>query len=252
MELIGWPVEARASLYALAKDIFSAWGPDNERTHAAIERYQAIRVMITDIYDAGTLVPGGFGSTIKEAAQRGEVTRDEAIGNLSGYVVAAFDTTVNAIANGMVLFARNPRQWDLLRENPSLAGLAFNEGLRFDAPVQSFARVATRDIDLGEGVIIPAGDRAIMSFGSANRDERHFSDPDSFDIQRRPLEHLSFGMGIHTCAGQTLARLEGEAVFKALARRIARVELMEEPSRELINIGRGYSRAPMPAIATDG
>ncbi len=250
MELIGWPVETRASLYALAKDTFSAWGPDNERTHAAIKRYQAIRAMITDIYDAGTLVPGGFGSTIAEAAQRGEITRDEAIGNLSGYVVAAFDTTVNAIANGMVLFARNPRQWELLHENPSLAGSAFNEALRFDAPVQSFARIATHHIDLGDGVIIRGGDRAIMSFGSANRDERHFPDPDSFDIQRQPLDHLSFGMGIHTCVGQTLARLEGEAVFMALARRITRVELMEAPSRELINIGRGYSRAPMRAIAT--
>lgn len=249
MDLIGWPMDARASLYELAKGTFSAWGPDNERMRAAIARYQSIRKMITEIYHTGTLIPGGFGSTIAEAAKRGEYTDEEAIGNLSGYVVAAFDTTVNAIANGMVIFAGNPKQWDLLRENPSYADVAFSEILRFDSPVQSFARVATRDIDLGEGVIVPAGDRAIMSFGSSNRDERRFPDPDTFNMLRRPLDHLGFGMGIHICAGQTLARMEGEAVFRSLARKIKRLELTDEPTRELINIGRGYSHAPMRAVA---
>lgn len=249
MDLIGWPIEARASLYELAKGTFSAWGPDNERMRAAIARYQSIRSMITEIYHAGTLTPGGFGSTITEAVKRGECTDEEAISNLSGYVVAAFDTTVNAIANGMVLFARNPDQWNLLRQDPSHAKAAFNEVLRLEAPVQSFARVATRDIDLGEGAVVSGGDRAIMSFGSANRDERRFPDPDTFNILRSPLDHLSFGMGIHVCAGQTLARLEGEAVFRALSRRIRRLELTEDPTRELINIGRGYLRAPMQAIA---
>lgn len=84
-----------------------------------------------------------------------------------------------------------------------------------ESPIQHFSRVATRDVDLGEGAVIRAGQRAIISYASANRDERNFPEPDRFDIRRRPLDHLAFDMGNHGCAGQGLARLEGHAVFEA-------------------------------------
>jgi len=96
--------------------------------------------------------------------------------------------------------------------------------------------------------VIPAGARAVVSYGSANRDERHFAAPDRFDIGRRPLDHLGFGLATHSCAGQGLARLEGIAVFQALARRVQRFELAGTPQRALNNITRGYARIDVLAV----
>jgi len=163
--------------------------------------------------------------------------------------VAAFDTTISAIGNLLYQFARHPDQWQRLRADPRLAAAAFNEGVRIEAPIQAFSRVATRDVDMGEGVVVPAGARAIVSYGSANHDERHFAAPDRFDIGRRPLDHLGFGLGVHGCAGQSLARLEGQAVLLALAGRVSRFELTGEPTRALNNINRGLARLPMCALA---
>jgi len=195
----------------------------------------------------GRLAPGGFGWTVAEAARRGEIPREAAIGLLAGYVVAAFDTTIAAIANGLFRFAENPEQWARLRAEPALMPSAFNEIVRIDTPIQAFARVPTRDVDLGEGVIIPAGARTLVSYASASRDERRFADPDRFDIGRRPLDHLGFGLGVHGCAGQGLARMEAYAVFGALARRIESFELLAPPERALNNLIRCHARLRMRA-----
>ena len=247
MDLIGWPEDVRPGLLDMAAGSFDACGPDNPRMRGALPRLQAMMDLIARTYDENRLVPGGFGSTVADAARRGEIPRDAAIGLLAGYVVAAFDTTISAITHGLLLFAQNPDPWQRLRADPGLMPAAFNEILRMEAPIQGFSRVATRDVDLGEGVIIPAGARALVSYGSANRDERHFPDPDRFDIGRRPLDHLAFGLGVHGCAGQSLARLEAHAVFSALARRITRFEVAGVPQRALNNINRGYASIPMQA-----
>jgi len=118
MDLIGWPPDVRGSLLAMAEGSFNACGPPNERMHSALPRLEAMMALIAQVYDAGTLVPGGFGSTVADAARRGEIPRDAAIGLLAGYVVAAFDTTINGIASGVWLFARHPEQWDRLRREP--------------------------------------------------------------------------------------------------------------------------------------
>ena len=247
MDLIGWPQEVRGSLLEMAAGSFDACGPDNARMRAALPRLEAMMALVAHTYDENLLEPGGFGSTVADAAYRGEIPREAAIGLLAGYVVAAFDTTISAISHGLLLFAQNPAQWRRLREEPVLAAAAFNETVRLEAPLQGFSRVARRDVDLGEGVIVPAGARAILSCGSANRDGRHFEDPDRFNIERRPLDHLSFGFGVHSCAGQHLARMEAQAVFAALSRRIPRLELRGQPRRALNNVSRGYASIPMRA-----
>jgi cytochrome P450 len=249
MDLIGWPEPVRGSLLGMAEGSFDACGPDNERMRAALPRLEAMMALIAEIYDAGTLTPGGFGSTIADAARRGEISREAAIGLLAGYVVAAFDTTISGIASGIWLFATHPEQWDQLRADRALVMRAFNEVLRLETPIQNFSRVTQRDADLGDGVVIPAGARVIVSYASANRDERHFENPERFDIRRSPLDHLAFGYGNHGCAGQGLARLEAHAVFKALATRISRFELAGPPARQLNNITRGFARIPARAVA---
>lgn len=249
MDLIGWPEDVRGELLDMAAGSFDACGPDNARMRASLPRLQAMMALVARTYDEGRLAVGGFGWTVADAARRGEIPRDAAIGLLAGYVVAAFDTTISAIASGLLLFARHPQQWQRLRQEPRLLPAAFNETIRMETPIQLFARVATRDVDLGEGVVIPAGARAIVSYAAANRDERHFPDPDRFDIERRPLDQLAFSYGVHGCAGQSLARLEAHAVFGALTRRASRLELEGDPVPAPTNLVRGWAHLPMRAHA---
>jgi len=245
MDLIGWPQKGRDQLLDMAAGWFDSGGPAGARTSAAEPKVQALMAYLSEVVAKEDLVPGGFGWSVLEAHKRGEIPVEGATGLLAGYVVAAFDTTVSVISSGVWLFARHPEQWEALRGEPALVPAAFNEIVRMESPIQVFSRVTTRDVDLGEGVVIPAGARVVHSYGSANRDERHYTDPDHFDIRRNPLDHLGFGFGNHACAGQGLAKLEAHAVFKALATRVERIELTGEPVRALNNITRGFSSLPV-------
>lgn len=244
-DLIGWPEEVRGELLDFAIGSFNACGPDAPRMRAALPRMEAMMAFITKTYDENRLRPGGFGSTVAEAARRGEISRESAITLLAGYVVAAFDTTINAIGNGAWLFSQHPEQWRLVREDPGKVPAAFLEIIRIEAPLQHLARVTTREVDLGEGVVLPAGARVVMSYASANRDERHYPDPDRFDIERNPIDHLGFGLGAHTCAGQGLAKLEGLAVFGALAQCVDGFTMTGLAQRDPNSVTRGFSRLPM-------
>jgi len=108
-------------------------------------------------------------------------------------------------------------------------------------PTSATASVASR--------FLSAGARVIVSYASANRDERHFEDPERFDIRRARADHLAFGAGNHGCAGQGLARLEAHAVFLALAARVRRLELTGVPERQLNNITRGFAHIPARAVS---
>jgi cytochrome P450 len=245
MDLIGWPNEVRPHLLDLAEGSFDVCGPMGPRMEASLPKLAAMMQLITEVYDAGTLAPGGFGSTIADAAKTGAISRETAVGMLAGYVVAAFDTTINAIASGVALFAAHPHEWELLCEDPQLVSRAANEIIRMESPIQLFSRVTTREVDLGEEVIIPADTRVIIGYGCANRDERRFVAPDRFDLRRAELDHVGFGHGAHGCAGQGLARLEIHAIFRALAQRVRRFEISGAAERAVNNVTRGFRRLPV-------
>lgn len=245
MDLVGWPHAVRSEVLQLAEGGFDPCGPANAKMQASLPRLQRMMQLIESVYDAGTLIPGGFGSTIADAARRGEIPREVAIGMLAGYVVAAFDTTISAMASGIWLFARHPEQWDRVRADPDLVPKACQEIIRLESPIQMFSRMATRDVTMDDGTTIPAGARAIVCYASANRDERQFPDAVRFDAGRHPNGHLGFGMGNHACAGQSLARLELHAVFGALARRIVRFELDGEPRLAPHQITRSFAHVPV-------
>jgi cytochrome P450 len=245
MDLIGWPAAGRDQLLDMAAGWFDTGGPAGERSLAGWPKAEAMIGYLQQVVATEDLTPGGFGWTLLEAHKRGELPVEAAVGLLAGYVVAAFDTTINLIASGTWLFATNPAEWALVRADPSLVRAAVNEIVRMESPIQGFSRVTTRDVDLGDDVVIPAGARVLHSYGSANRDERHYPDPDTFDVRRNPVDHLSFSYGIHACAGQGLARLEATAVFTALAARVERIELAGEPVRALNNITRGFAHLPV-------
>jgi hypothetical protein len=110
--------------------------------------------------------------------------------------------------------------------------------------VQTFFRTADDDAHIG-GAVIPGGKKILMSLAAANRDPRHWRDPDRFDLSRDPSGHVGFGMGIHQCVGQHVARLEAEALLSALARRVETVELAGQPVRHHNNTLRALQSLPV-------
>jgi cytochrome P450 len=126
-----------------------------------------------------------------------------------------------------------------LRTEPHLARVTFDEAVRRESPVQTFFRTATSDIRIG-GTTIPDGKEIIVLLGAANRDPRRWDAPDAFDLARDPSGHVGFGMGLHQCVGQRVARMGAEALLTALAKRVDRVELAGPPKRHHNNTLRAW------------
>jgi cholest-4-en-3-one 26-monooxygenase len=126
------------------------------------------------------------------------------------------------MSGGLATLLEHPQQLAMLKEKPSLIPTAVEEMLRFWPPIHHFRRTATCDVEL-RGKVIRKGDKVIMWYPSANRDERVFDDPNRFDIQRDPNDHLSFGHGEHFCLGASLARLELRVMFEELLRGVSEI-----------------------------
>ena len=163
---------------------------------------------------------------------------------MRSFLSAGVDTTVNGIGNALWCLARHPEAYAKLHADPTLARAAFEESLRYESAVQTFFRTTSRPVELA-GVRIPAGSKVLTVLAAANRDERQWPNPERFDIERRPTGHMAFGSGIHGCVGQVVARLEGELVLAALAKRFARIELAGEPTRRLNNTLRALATLPL-------
>ena len=151
-----------------------------------------------------------------------ELANDELVMLLVTLMVAGNETTRNALSGGMELLIRHPDARRALIEDPQRIPDAIEEMLRLVSPVLSFARTATRDTELA-GQKIRGGQRVLMLYPSANRDEDVFEAPDEFRIDRRP-QHLAFGIGAHFCLGANLARMELRVALRELLRRLPDME----------------------------
>jgi cytochrome P450 len=240
LDLIGLPDDGRDQVLNWADGAFNAFGPDNERLRRSLPVHQDKFDYLASVVASDRLAPGSIGRGICEAVDRGEIERASCVSLLAALVDAGLDTTINAMSNVALLFSRHPEQWERLRADRIRIPAAFNEILRWESPVQVFARGVTADYDM-DGVTLPAGSRVLLLYGSANRDERTWTDPEAFDVGRDASRHLAFGRGIHVCAGQGLARLEANALLAALADHVAHFET-GEPERRLNNTVRGLSR----------
>jgi cytochrome P450 len=160
------------------------------------------------------------------------------------FAVAGNETLRNGLPGGLIALLQHPEQLAVLRADPSLLPGAVDEMLRWWTPVMVFRRTAARDVELG-GVRIRAGDKVVVSFTSANRDESVFPDPDRFDVRRAPNPHLSFGHGPHFCLGGQLARAQMRALFGELLRRTERLELDGSPALLRSSFQRGVKRLPI-------
>lgn len=243
-DAIGIPVEGRENLLPFSNMVFNSFGPRNRHFHEAIADAEPVLTWIFDQCRREVLAPGSFGAQMFEAADRGEITQDEAPILVRSLLTAGLDTTVNGLANAIYAFATFPDQWRVLREDPSLAKRAFDEVIRWESPVQTFFRTTTREVEV-DGTRIPEGEKVLLFLASANRDPRRWQDPDRVDLRRTTHGQVAFGNGIHVCVGQLFARLEAEAILGACLKRIESFALAGEPERRLNNTLRGFARLPV-------
>ena len=177
----------------------------------------------------------------------------EFISMMRQFMVAGNETTTKLFTEAMRLLIENPGEWQRIREDPTLIPAMVEEALRLSAPNQGLFRTVTEDTEL-QGVPLRRGSRLWIIFGSANRDEKYFPDPDRFDPTRENVrEHLAFGKGTHVCPGAPLSRLEAVVGFEELVRRVGSVgfakgyEVEYEPSFVL----RGLTRLDLVVSKVD-
>jgi cytochrome P450 len=246
-DAVGLADEGRENLLPYGSMVFNTFGPRNDLFEAAFANAATVLPWIHAGCQRESLAPDGFGAQIWAAADRGEITPEQAPLLVRSLLSAGVDTTVFGLGNAMFCLATNPEQWKRLHADPGLAKFAFEEALRLESPVQTFFRTTTRDVDVA-GTRIPAGEKVLLFLGAANRDPRQWGDDaDRYDIRRQASGHVAFGQGIHACVGQAIARLEGELILGALARRVSRLELAGEIRPRLNNTLRGFSSVPVRA-----
>jgi cytochrome P450 len=165
------------------------------------------------------------------------------------FAVAGNETLRNGLPGACIALLEHPDAQDQLRDDPALLGTAVDEMLRWWTPVMTFRRTAAADCEIG-GQPIHAGQKVVVSFTSANRDETVFTDPDSFDIRRQPNPHLAFGHGPHFCLGAHLARVQMRALFTEVLARTQTLTYSGPPSYLRSNFQRGIKQLPITWITS--
>jgi cytochrome P450 len=211
------------------------------RTLVAKKRARPADDMISQLI--GAEVDDGEGGTVRMS--------DEEVAVFAGLLASAGSETVaKLIANGIVLFERNPDQWQKVLDDPRTIPGAVEEVMRYWAPTQYQGRFSMTDSEW-EGGTIPAGQPVFLLTGSANRDEREFADADVFDIER-DRQHsiaIAFGHGLHVCLGAFLARLESRVAFEEIRARFPRYRVEEDGLRrvQMSNVA-GFSNVPVEIL----
>lgn len=250
-DLVGLPQQGREILLPGAEAMFATFGPMDERLQARMPDIQRFVEFMNTVTTREHLAEGSWGAAILDAVNEGRIKPESAVPLMSAYLIAGMDTTTYAIGAYVQVLAERPDVWAALKADPSRVAAGFEEVLRFH-PVANYAiRLATRDVEVA-GATIPAGARVLLGLGSADRDERHYPDPDCFDLDRNPLDHLSFGNAVHACAGQGLARIEAAALITALLDRVDHLELAGPavPMTRVPGI-HGFDRLPVVVTPTE-
>jgi cytochrome P450 family 142 subfamily A polypeptide 1 len=161
-------------------------------------------------------------------------------------LIGGDETTRHVISGGMYELLRHPDQLERLRADRTLLNGAVEEMLRWVSPIKNMARQMTRDVEL-HGQTLRQGEKLLLLYPSANRDERVFDRPEEFDIERTPNDHMAFGFGSHFCLGNRLARMELSVMFDRLLDRLPDLTLAEavEPPKRAANFVSGYETMPV-------
>lgn len=244
---LGMQREGRVNLLPVGDLVFNSFGPENEiflKSKPLAEKgfaWLEMQCKRENLSDAG------FGKAMFDLVDEGFIEERTGEVMVRAMLMAGVDTTVNGIGGAVYSLCNAADQFTLLREDPGLARLAFEESVRWMSPAQSFFRTASHDTELA-GVQLAGGTKILLLLGSANRDPRRWDDPDRFNICRDAIGHVGFGSGIHMCVGQNLARLEGEVVLAALAKKARSIELTGAAKIRYNNTLRGFASLPMRII----
>jgi cytochrome P450 len=205
----------------IARALDGIWSLGQARTLAAADA--ELRATFTDLIQRRASEPGDDLVSALVAEQSRSITPAELSALVRLLLIAGFETTVNAIGNGMRWLLADREQWELLVAEPDRGSAVAEEVLRFDPAVQQTARVAHQPVQLGD-MLVAKNQLVITLLAAANRDPEVYPEPNHFDITREsPVEHLAFSGGIHYCLGSPLARLELSQAFRALAERFPRI-----------------------------
>ncbi len=231
-EMLGIPPEDREVFKEWSNDVSLVIEPlvSDEQHRRIVEAGENLFDYFEGIIEQRRLEPQDDLITALIAAEEDgdRLSREELLGSILLLLVAGNETTRNLIGNGMLALMRNPDQFQMLRDDPSLMDSAIAEFLRYDSPVQLDGRRAMEDCEIG-GKRIKAEQQVISMIGAANQDPTVFTDPRKLDITRKDESHVSFGRGIHYCLGSPLALMEGRIAFTALLDRFSDIRLVAEP-----------------------
>lgn len=216
-EILGVPVEDRRSLYALTVRMFTTEVADPQA--AMRDKIAAATALRDYAAQLGRRRQANPTDDLTSELLRAELDgRRLTEGEFQAFFMLLFnagtDTTRSLLCYGLDALLVRPREMARISREPAVLPAAIEELLRYEPPVIQIRRTAMHDVELG-GSRIKTGDKVVVFFPSANRDATVFPDPDRFDIERTPNEHISFGFGTHHCLGAPLARLEAKHVFAA-------------------------------------
>lgn len=225
-EMMGVPEKDRPYIRHLAEKLLYIGRGEHDRMKPLTDGMRGMIEYVSPLVDERLANPGDdFISVLASGEKQGVFTRHQVLVNTSLLLLAGHETTINLLCNGTLSFMRHPDQWALLKQDPAgAAKLATEECLRYDSPVKSIQRIASQDVEM-RGKVLRKDDRVRWFISSANRDPAMFANPDRFDITRWPNQHVAFGSGVHHCLGATLARVEGQEAFKALAERFPSLQV---------------------------
>jgi cytochrome P450 len=256
-DMLGIPNDERGPLREWSLAILGALEPvlseaQLERGTKAVDEFKAY---LRRLIEGRAVRPSGdegeilskliAASDLSSAPGSGErLSELELLHNCIFILNAGHETTTNLIGNGVDLLLRNPDTLRELRADPACIETAVEEFLRLESSNQLGNRRAAKDTTLA-GVAMPRGTYVHIGIGAANRDPHQFPDPDRLDIRRHPNRHLAFGLGIHACAGMSLARMEAQVAISGLLRRFATIERAGEHRRGGRARFRGFLSYPL-------
>lgn len=242
LDFLGVPEDDMATLrrFSIAHTV-NTWGrptPDEQVAVAhAVGRFWQYAGKVLAKMRAEPDGPGWMHHAIRRNAEIPDVVTDSYLHSMMmAIIVAAHETTAHAAANMFRLLLSRRDAWEAVCADPSLIPNAVEESLRYAGSIVAWRRQTTAPASVG-GVDLPAGAKLLIVMASANRDARHFEDPDRFDIFRaNAVDHLSFGYGSHQCMGKNIARMEMRIFLEEITRRLPHLRLAEQTFRYLPNI----------------
>lgn len=249
-EMLGVPTDDRHRLKAWSADFAEMLGNFQHNPEHAPRMLRAVEEMTTYFKDQVLAQRDhpreGLVQSLMTAEVDGDrLTEEEVVATCIVTMVGGLETTTNLIGNGVLTLLRHTEQMKRMRDDLSLIPSAVEEMLRYESPSQHTGRLAPEDVEMG-GRLIRKGQAVMAVMAAANRDPERFPDPDRFDVSRSDNRHLAFGYAAHFCFGAALARVEGQEVFEAIARRLYDLELQPGTLTWRNNLGlRGMTSLPI-------